>query len=291
MRMGGLSYNSGTENRYRYNGKEYHQELNLGLYDYGFRWYDPATARFVSVDPLAGEFPHNATYAYAENRPIDGIDLEGLEWSPPMKKDPESGKWVPDSEAALEMARSPFNLMLLEFAAGETPGIGEVKSLAEGDYLGAAIGLIPGGSFINKARKLKRIGKSSENLDILEGALQEIADFLKGSDKFKGRSGPEVGKEFEMDFDEIVKGLDIEDVHIKPRFKDGEKVTGRISGSSEPDIFVGDLDNPSDAVKVIDLKIGVGGMSSKQRDRLIENLKIDRDRIKVLKPTSDQGRY
>ena len=174
---------------------------------------------------------------------------------------------------------------------GKTPGIGEVKSLAEGDYLGAAIGLIPGGSFINKARKLKRIGKSSENLDILEGALQEIADFLKGSDKFKGRSGPEVGKEFEMDFDEIVKGLDIEDVHIKPRFKDGEKVTGRISGSSEPDIFVGDLDNPSDAVKVIDLKIGVGGMSSKQRDRLIENLKIDRDRIKVLKPTSDQGRY
>ncbi|MEM6803997.1 MAG: hypothetical protein AAF696_21510, partial [Bacteroidota bacterium] len=24
MRLGGLSYNSGTENRYRYNGKEYH---------------------------------------------------------------------------------------------------------------------------------------------------------------------------------------------------------------------------------------------------------------------------
>ncbi|MEM6737972.1 MAG: hypothetical protein AAF620_18080 [Bacteroidota bacterium] len=37
MRMGGLSYYSGIENRYRYNGKEYHQELNLGLYDYGFR--------------------------------------------------------------------------------------------------------------------------------------------------------------------------------------------------------------------------------------------------------------
>ena len=80
MRMGGLSYQAGTENRYRYNGKEFHQELNLGLYDYGFRWYDPAVARFVSVDPLAESFPHNATYAYAENRPIDGIDLDGLEF-------------------------------------------------------------------------------------------------------------------------------------------------------------------------------------------------------------------
>ena len=80
MRMGGLSYNSGTENRYRYNSKEYHQELGLGLYDYGFRWYDPVIARFVSVDPLAEKFTHNAVYAYAENRPIDGIDLEGLEW-------------------------------------------------------------------------------------------------------------------------------------------------------------------------------------------------------------------
>ena len=80
MRMGGLSYNSGTENRYRYNSKEYHQELGLGLYDYGFRWYDPAVARFISVDPLAEEFKELTTYQYASNRPIDGIDMDGLEY-------------------------------------------------------------------------------------------------------------------------------------------------------------------------------------------------------------------
>ena len=66
-------------NRYRYNGKELHDELGLGWYDYGFRWYDPAVARFVSVDPLAESFPELTTYQYASNSPIQNIDLDGLE--------------------------------------------------------------------------------------------------------------------------------------------------------------------------------------------------------------------
>ena len=53
MRLGGLSYQAGTENRFRYNGKELHQELNLGLYNYGARMYDPAIGRWNGVDPLA----------------------------------------------------------------------------------------------------------------------------------------------------------------------------------------------------------------------------------------------
>jgi len=56
-----------------------HQEFNLGLYDYGFRWYDPAIARFVSVDPLAEKFPYLTTYQYASNTPIQAVDLDGLE--------------------------------------------------------------------------------------------------------------------------------------------------------------------------------------------------------------------
>lgn len=37
------------------------------------------TARFFSVDPLAKNYPHNSTYAFAENDVIRSIDLEGLE--------------------------------------------------------------------------------------------------------------------------------------------------------------------------------------------------------------------
>jgi hypothetical protein len=33
------------------------------------------------LDPLASSYPHNSPYAFSENRVIDGVELEGLEWS------------------------------------------------------------------------------------------------------------------------------------------------------------------------------------------------------------------
>ncbi|MEG0696503.1 MAG: RHS repeat-associated core domain-containing protein [Algoriella sp.] len=35
---------------YKYNGKELQDELNLNLYDYGARNYDPAIGRFFNLD-------------------------------------------------------------------------------------------------------------------------------------------------------------------------------------------------------------------------------------------------
>jgi len=62
---------------YRYNGKELNEDV--GLYEYGFRWYDPAIGRFTGVDPISDQFPHVSTYNYAENEPIGSIDLHGLQ--------------------------------------------------------------------------------------------------------------------------------------------------------------------------------------------------------------------
>jgi len=36
--------------------------------------------RFWQVDPLATKYVYNSTYAYAENRVVNGIDLEGKEF-------------------------------------------------------------------------------------------------------------------------------------------------------------------------------------------------------------------
>lgn len=36
--------------------------------------------RFMSLDPLASKYPHNSPYAFSENRVIDGVELEGLEY-------------------------------------------------------------------------------------------------------------------------------------------------------------------------------------------------------------------
>ena len=41
--------------------------------------YDPRLGRFLSVDPIAKNYPHSSPYAFAENDVIRSIDLEGLE--------------------------------------------------------------------------------------------------------------------------------------------------------------------------------------------------------------------
>ena len=81
MAMHGRTYNFG-DYRYGFNGKEKDDELKgLGnSYDYGFRVYNPQIAKFLSVDPLSPSYPELTPYQYASNRPIDGIDIDGLEY-------------------------------------------------------------------------------------------------------------------------------------------------------------------------------------------------------------------
>jgi hypothetical protein len=55
--------------------------LGLGVYFFKFRSYDQALGRFWQIDPLAGTYAHNSTYAFAENNVSSGTDLEGLELS------------------------------------------------------------------------------------------------------------------------------------------------------------------------------------------------------------------
>ena len=81
MLIGSLSGNS-EGYRYGFNGKEKDDQGEWGMthYDYGFRIYNPGLARFLSVDPLAKEYPSWSPYPFAMNRVIDGIDLDGLEF-------------------------------------------------------------------------------------------------------------------------------------------------------------------------------------------------------------------
>lgn len=72
--------------RYGFNGKEKDQNGEWGLtnYDYGFRIYNPAVGRFLSVDPLTRSYPWSwcTPYQFAGNKPIWAIDLDGLEEKP-----------------------------------------------------------------------------------------------------------------------------------------------------------------------------------------------------------------
>ncbi len=53
--------------------------------------YDPRLGRFLSVDPLASKYAYLTPYQFASNRPIDGVDLDGREFSRVINYDIGSG--------------------------------------------------------------------------------------------------------------------------------------------------------------------------------------------------------
>jgi RHS repeat-associated protein len=70
--------------RYGFNGKENDNEVkgDGNQQDYGMRIYDPRLGRFLSVDPITKQYPQLTPYQFVSNRPLDGVDQDGLEWSP-----------------------------------------------------------------------------------------------------------------------------------------------------------------------------------------------------------------
>ncbi|QTY27315.1 hypothetical protein [Flavobacterium sp. CS20] len=68
--------------RYGFQGQEKDDEIKGegNSLNYTFRMHDPRLGRFFAVDPLAKNYPHNSPYAFSENRVIDSVELEGLEF-------------------------------------------------------------------------------------------------------------------------------------------------------------------------------------------------------------------
>ncbi|MBL7707640.1 MAG: hypothetical protein JNJ86_01140 [Chitinophagaceae bacterium] len=81
MAMPGRAFSSGSSYRYGFNGKENDNEVKGegNQQDYGFRIYDTRIGRFLGVDPLTSKYPWYTPYQFAGNKPINSIDLDGLE--------------------------------------------------------------------------------------------------------------------------------------------------------------------------------------------------------------------
>jgi len=79
--------------RHLFQGQERDDEINgyPGThYNYTFRMHDARTGRFWSIDPLRTKYPGFSPYAFSQNRVIDGIELEGLEYLNKSKVNAES---------------------------------------------------------------------------------------------------------------------------------------------------------------------------------------------------------
>lgn len=80
------SKKSGVEyHLFGFTGKEFDWEVKgwMNQYDYGFRIYDPRIGRFLSEDPITRNYPELTPNQFSSNRPIEGIDQDGLEFRRP----------------------------------------------------------------------------------------------------------------------------------------------------------------------------------------------------------------
>ena len=68
--------NPSQGDRFKFTGREFSPEL--GIYYYRARWYDPATGRFISQDPIGFSAGDPNLYRYVGNAPGDATDPEGL---------------------------------------------------------------------------------------------------------------------------------------------------------------------------------------------------------------------
>lgn len=66
-----------SDNRYRYNGKEDQLFVSVPYSDYGARMYDPVSARWTAVDPLAEKFYSTGTYVFCTGDPVRFVDPDG----------------------------------------------------------------------------------------------------------------------------------------------------------------------------------------------------------------------
>ena len=66
-----------SQQRYKYNGKEFDELHGLNTYDYGARQYAPLLPMWDRVDPLAEKYYGVSPYAYCANNPVTFVDPDG----------------------------------------------------------------------------------------------------------------------------------------------------------------------------------------------------------------------
>jgi RHS repeat-associated protein len=137
--------NDPTRYRFGFNDKENDNEWVKQ--DYGARIYDQRVGRFLSVDPLTNQYPWYTPYQFAGNKPLQFVDLDGLEeYDPntktysgigPIESGPKGGEYTDKSNTLL------FSNQKISF-----------KGIAAGNY--TLIGMNDGKADYWVARKFSR---------------------------------------------------------------------------------------------------------------------------------------
>ena len=63
--------------KYKYNSKEWQDELGLDWYDYSARNYDASLGRWMNVDRFSEKYYSHTPYHYTKNNPVFFVDING----------------------------------------------------------------------------------------------------------------------------------------------------------------------------------------------------------------------
>jgi RHS repeat-associated protein len=119
----GLTFNSSYQrensvpNRWKFQEQEHIDDLGLNWDSFKWRNHQPDIGRFFNIDPLAEKYVYNSTYAFSENKVIDGRELEGLEY------------FGVNTQGAASISKA---------GGSERRSEEEIKQIAEGEHKGLA---------------------------------------------------------------------------------------------------------------------------------------------------------
>lgn len=189
MGMPGRKYSAGSAYRYGFNGKEDDKDITPGGQDYGMRIYDKRLGRFLSTDPITGEYPELTPYQFASNTPIAAYDLDGLEaagmYFPP-------GVSSKDRDAAIK----GYNQSLSGFVDGFAGSAwSTIKSTA------ALTSTAPTPESIQaKGAMIHAITHPKETLKNIKAGFKQWTNALKSSDPYTRSHALGQGLEFGAEF-------------------------------------------------------------------------------------------
>lgn len=198
------SDNSSSDYRYGYQGMEKDPEIKDGgnSYDFGARILDPRIGRWLSMDPLAAQFPDKSPYNAMGNDPINKIDPDGRsednlvsDHSASYDSQHAFDNMTPE---AAETMREVY-LFPVEIGLGFTPaGVAlDAKDMylayLAGSRLGmalAAVGYLPFGDIAKPVVKgvWRSVGSNSiqAGVDLLQKAGIDPSAIAKINTKFSG---------------------------------------------------------------------------------------------------------
>jgi len=143
-------------------------DLGLNWYQFKYRNHDPQIGRFIEIDPLANEYAYNGTYNYAEDRPIDGIDLEGKEFLRGNTSGPYHNVFANPNV----IAQAPQNLMLIAKTAIAV-GIAAVMIVNPAVGIPLAVGYLSGAP-VTPSPQAFATELASEGTTIIDQAAEDV---------------------------------------------------------------------------------------------------------------------